>query len=95
MKTGIEFIAEERQRQVHQEGWTPQHDDQHAEGELASAARCYLHELAARVHRGQPCMSPPPSWPFETASWKPKPDVVRQLAIVGALVAAEIDRLRR
>lgn len=32
MKTGIELIAEERQRQIDVEGWTPEHDAQHADG---------------------------------------------------------------
>lgn len=27
MKTGIELIAEERQRQIEVEGWTPEYDD--------------------------------------------------------------------
>lgn len=31
MKTGIELIAEERQRQIEKECWTPEHDDQLAE----------------------------------------------------------------
>ncbi|MCM0757438.1 hypothetical protein M7775_02505, partial [Sporomusa sphaeroides DSM 2875] len=39
--SGIELIAAERQRQISQEGWTPEHDDQHANGELALAAACY------------------------------------------------------
>jgi hypothetical protein len=34
-------IAAERSRQVEQEGWTPEHDDQHHAGELAAAAGCY------------------------------------------------------
>lgn len=37
---GIELIAVERQRQIEQEGWTPEHDDNHQAGELAQAA-CY------------------------------------------------------
>ena len=37
--SGIERIAKERQRQIEQEGWTPEHDDHHAEGEMAAAAR--------------------------------------------------------
>ncbi len=38
MKKGIEIIAEERQRQIVVEGWTPQHDDNHENGELAVVA---------------------------------------------------------
>lgn len=38
---GIELIAAERQRQIEQEGWTPDHDDEHDDGSLAAAAACY------------------------------------------------------
>ena len=41
MKTGIDLIAEERQRQISVEGWTPQHDDTHTDNSLAKAAACY------------------------------------------------------
>ena len=34
-------IARERERQIAQEGWTPEHDDGHVHGELAAAASCY------------------------------------------------------
>jgi hypothetical protein len=39
---GVELIAQERQRQIEQEGWTTEHDDNnHQAGELARAAACY------------------------------------------------------
>ena len=41
MKTGIELISKERQRQIEEEGWTPEHDSQHTEGELALVAALY------------------------------------------------------
>lgn len=41
MKTGCELITIERQRQINQEGWTPEHDDEHTEGSLIRAAVCY------------------------------------------------------
>lgn len=34
-------VLAERERQKSVEGWTPEHDDQHAEGELGLAAACY------------------------------------------------------
>lgn len=40
IKSGIDLIAAERQRQIEEEGWTPDHDDQHTNGELALAAAC-------------------------------------------------------
>lgn len=33
MSRGIELIAAERKRQTEQEGWTPEHDEQHEFGE--------------------------------------------------------------
>jgi hypothetical protein len=41
MSDGAEMIAAERQRQIAAEGWTPEHDDRHTNGELAWAATCY------------------------------------------------------
>lgn len=39
---GAELITEERERQVNEEGWSPEHDDDgyHANGELALFACC-------------------------------------------------------
>jgi hypothetical protein len=57
-KTGIELIAAERERHTAKLGWTAEHDDEHASGELATAAVCYAtpirlyerEEYAAGVH---------------------------------------------
>lgn len=86
---GIESIAAERQRQIEIESWTPEHDDGHADGELADAAACYArdHGTAFRTH-------PPKSWPWHRDWWKPK-DRRADLVRAGALIAAEIDRLDR
>lgn len=83
-KTGIEVIAEERQRQIKEEGWTLEHDKQWKHGELAEAAACY----ASLIDR------PFDVWPFDMSWWKPTPnDRIRELQKAGALIAAEIDRL--
>ena len=42
MKTGIQLINEERERQITREGWTQEHDNNHKNAELAAAARCYV-----------------------------------------------------
>jgi hypothetical protein len=34
-------FADERRRQIEKEGWTPEHDDDHVDGELSGAAACY------------------------------------------------------
>lgn len=42
MKSGIELIADERQRQIEVEKWTPEHDSEHKTFELSGAAACYI-----------------------------------------------------
>ena len=87
--TGVELIAEERQRQVDVEGWTEKHDDLHTNGQIAEAARCYLegrNTAASRMIVG---------WPWLEKWWKPSKDPVRNLVKAGALIAAEIDRIQR
>ena len=87
MKTGTELIAEERQRQVDSEGWTPEYDDEHSGGALANAAACYV--LRSRTGL----------WPWRADRWKPGDGTpagrVRELTKAGALIAAEIDRIQR
>lgn len=41
MKTGTQLILRERERQIHEEGWGSEHDDEHTDGSLALAAICY------------------------------------------------------
>ncbi len=81
---GIALIATERSRQLMQEGWTIEHDDEHAGGELALAAASYA--------SGEKL----PSWPWGDNWWKPsRANRIRELQKAGALIAAEIDRLLR
>jgi hypothetical protein len=87
---GVSLIAAERRRQVDREGWTPEHDDEHENGELLAAAVKYI-DAGADVDLEMR----PPVWPFEPSSWKPSDDQVRCLTKAGALIAAEIDRLLR
>ena len=95
MKTGIELIAEERQRQIGSEGWTPEHDAMdNSGGELAMAAACYAFDAVAL-----PTIDAKGfiynNWPWSRKWWKPTPcDTIRQLVKAGALIAAEIDRLQ-
>jgi len=92
MKNGIELIVQERHRQIEEEGWTVNHDDQHKHHELARVAICYTEEAIAGVREGVPCNFPR-EWSFNW--WKPSGDPIRNLVKAGALIAAEIDRLRR
>ena len=90
MAQALYDLIAERLRQVDDEGWSPEHDDQHAVGELAAAAACYCHP--------EPCMDDtrgvPFSWPWDAAWWKPT-DRRRDLVKAGALILAEIERLDR
>ncbi len=99
---GVARIAAERHRQITVEGWDPSHDDQHADGELLDAARCYT--LAASWAKGAvPGSEPLPAslrdsaavWPWDEEWWKPSTDPIRNLEKAGALIAAEISRLTR
>lgn len=90
--TAIELIAAERQRQIEEEGWTEEYDKEHVNGELALAAACYVMFESARNSNAFRLKS---IWPWETAAWKPSPDDrIRELVKAGALIVAEIDRLR-
>lgn len=92
MKTGTELIAEERIRQMSEEGWTLEHDAIHIGGELSTAAACY-----AELGRGKLILPSgkciPEGWPWESGWWKPTTRI-RDLVKAGALIAAEIDRLQ-
>lgn len=83
-------VAAERRRQIEAEGWTPEHDDEHSNGEMALAAACY-----ARHAICPPQLSDvPATWPWGASWWKPG-DPRRMLVKAGALILAEIDRLDR
>lgn len=103
-KTGIERIALERQRQVEEEDWTPEHDDHHCHNELTQAAIAYaVHGISIngqKVNSGFVFF--PSEWNYKW--WKPEDtnpnhltleDRIRHLEKAGALLAAEIDRLQR
>lgn len=109
MKTGAQLIAEERERQISQEGWTPAHDDTHSNREMAAAAAGYLEHYVHRSWLIDPRNkmhgyadperyredAAEDIWPDDWADWwKPK-DMLSDLVRAGALVAAEIDRRQR
>lgn len=84
-------VLAERVRQVEEEGWTPEHDDGHADGEIAKAAACYA-EFAAMPETGRTTFSGVPlAWPWDWKWWKPKTRR-RDLVRAAALIVAEIER---
>lgn len=98
--SGSQMIDNERTRQITSEGWSAQHDDEHADAELVEAARAYMWAALCEVKfgaNGQDFTLLPNDWPKEWAKewWKPSDDPIRNLVKAGALIAAEIDRLQR
>lgn len=89
--SGVSLIAQERARQVHDEGWTPEHDDKHTGGELAQAAAYYCWpDAPERICRRELF---PTGWDERFAKREgDRTPTLRDLVKAGALIAAEIDR---
>jgi len=90
-------ILAERKRQVSVEGYSPEHDDRHDMGELAGAAASYaisamIKMMPAAPHELQKMAAALWLLPDEV---KQKHPPLRMLEIAGALILAEIERLRR
>lgn len=79
----IDEIATERRRQIVEEGWDDEHDDQWNDNQLAAAAACYAMPDGL-----------PDEWPWTADWWKPK-DRRRDLIRAAALLVAEIERIDR
>ena len=85
--TGAGLIGAERRRQMSEEGWSNQHDDQHGSVVLALAALSY--------RDAQDANSPQPVfWPWSPEWWKPK-GRQRNLERAGALYQAAADAAER
>lgn len=84
-------VLYERHRQYAVLGWTHRHDDEeHGPEQLAVAAACYLLHADTYPYHGKP----PPAWPWDAGSWKPKgqrDDFKR----AGALLLAAMECLDR
>lgn len=101
MKTGIELIAEERQRQIDTEGYSKEYDSQHNISEFISAAKSYtssaiIYALKDEgaiandgIDNGIPFLKKTFVWGED--AFKPT-NCLRDLIKAGALIAAAIDR---
>lgn len=97
--SALDDIATERQRQIAMEGWSHDHDDRHAKGELGKAAAVYAWwgTLSDRTRETVPFYQAVVFrrlWPWDLEWWKPK-NRRRDLVRAGALIVAEIERLDR
>lgn len=63
---GVEKIAAERERQVREEGWTPEHDDEHGWGQMALVAALFATpvKLYEQAHFANEVVYRDP-WPWE------------------------------
>jgi len=113
---GVDLIARERQRQIEDEGWTAEHDDEHTDGSLVLAAVCFATPVKLYRLVGDSRFIFEDPWPHSWADeWDRRMDPddkeydeslpdpqdysdeerIDLLIKAGALIAAEIDRLRR
>lgn len=100
-QVAVNLITGERLRQIREEGWTPEHDDEHTDGGLARAAGFYaMYAGFSEGERGMHGAPPAPHWPWDSSWWKPGPDASiasrrRELVKAGSLILAELERLQR
>lgn len=81
----------ERFRQIEQEGWSADHDDEHQSGELARAGGCYA-DRAGVMDRSMSGV--PQRWPWSYDWWKPA-GFRRDLVKAAALIIAEGEKFDR
>ena len=95
MHTGIIKALEERQRQIHEEGFTAEHDDQNKPGRISWAASCYAMHAGGQEAGFSTRKIPPFVWPWHEEWWKPSDDPQRNIIKAMALLSAEYDRIER
>lgn len=92
MRDAWTLISNERARQIHDEGWSANNDDEHADGELLRAGVIYMNH--GTDHAAPMDGDIPLSWPWSAEWWKPK-DRQANLVRAGALMMAERERIIR
>lgn len=94
----LKQIADERLRQIEQEGYSPDMDDAYTNEQLAGAATAYAIPAIWRslVSYDPHGTAAPAFWPWHETAFKPSPDNrKRELIKAAALLLAEIERLER
>jgi hypothetical protein len=88
--TPDELIAEERVRQISQEGWSREHDATHDSNEMYDAAIVYLN-FGTDAEGSLRDDGTPEQWPWDKDWFKPK-SRLRNLVRSGSLFVAEKER---
>ncbi len=104
IKTGIELIVDERQRQIDVEGYSQQHDFHHRPSDFIDAALAYVESAKIGVVSKESGNNDEELIMYRKATfgaaffprgWHFKPSTdIRDLVKAGALIAAAIDRLQ-
>ncbi|WP_213664277.1 hypothetical protein [Stutzerimonas stutzeri] len=88
-------VIHERMRQVSVEGYHPDYDDEHTNGELLDACICYLIEVQCKSDdQDHASHVVPMEWPWAPECWKPATPR-RMLEKALALGLAELERMIR
>ena len=100
-RLAIKDVINERQRQVNQEFYSIENDDEYKENELVRAAACYTNNVVSRgwtysesdleTYQSEEA---PDFWPWDLDFWKPK-SPRKDLVRAAALLIAEIERIDR
>lgn len=85
-------VLAERQRQIEQEGWTPEGDDRYFDGDMARAAAAYAISSTPGDGKEEGISLWPARW--SSAFYKPA-DPRRSLVKAAALILADIERIDR
>ena len=98
----IKDVIYERQRQINQEFYSTENDDEYKQNELLRAAVCYAENVIRRGWVFDSNFGPdvyqeeevPDLWPWDLDFWKPR-NPRRDLIRAAALLIAEIERIDR
>jgi hypothetical protein len=86
----MQAVVAERFRQIEDEGWSADHDDEHEEGELAQAGAVYAMHADCGDDDDVPA-----DWRWSDRWWKPGDGFRRNLVKAAALIIAEGDKFDR
>lgn len=94
-RAAVDVLAE-RRRQVEAEGWTPEHDDEHTNDEIAALACFYAMPPESREWSCPDGYGDTLGESIRPAGWQTTTgDRRRELVKAGALILAEIERIDR